>query len=115
MSTKQGTPPRYRQYLPQPTAPDAEQGWTGELEAVDALYAAFMALNSAGRNHAGREALAMQDGLSSPMSLTARAARAALARIYGVGDQGARAIWDQMNNSGDPARHCYDLWREGQI
>lgn len=101
--------------LPMPIARNDEMGWGGELEAVDALYAAYMALNAVGRREGRESHLAWEDGPQAPMALTAKAARAALARIPGVGARQAAIIWEHMVNNGSDAQWNYDLWRKGQI
>ena len=102
----------YRGQLPQPTPKDEAMGWGGELEAVEAIWDAYMALNAAGGGH---EPLAVQDGPASPMALVAKGGRAALARIAGVGDLGAEKIWDAMVDNGCGARWNYGVWRRGEI
>lgn len=102
----------FRNQLPQPAPESEKMGWGGELEAVEAIFTAYMALNAAG---GGREPLAVQDGDESPMSLVARGGKAALARIAGVGTRGGRIIWDEMVDNGSGARWNYNLWRTGQI
>jgi hypothetical protein len=99
-----------RDLLPQPKDHDPDAGHGGELQAVDAVYAAYMAMNATGNSP-----MAWQNNATSPMSLLARAGVAALGRLPGVAPRDAKAIWNAMCDGGSDARWCYDLWRKGQI
>lgn len=110
------TPKSQRQWLAEPIPANEAMGHGGELEAVDALWAAYMALNAVGSRGSGIEShLAWDDGPKAPMALTSAAARQALARIPGVGTAGAVKIWGTMCETASSARWCYDLWRKGEI
>lgn len=123
MATIPTTPARYRASLVPPIPASDDKGYGGELEAIDALWDAYMALNAAGvrepgtttPDHVGESPLAHQDGPAAPMALVAKGARAALARIPGVGDAGARKIWAEMVENASGARWNYDMWRVGHI
>lgn len=95
---------------PNTTADVADKGWGGDFEAVDALWAAYMALNATGYGD-----LATDAGPTSPMRLTARAAIAALSTFPGVSPRDARRIWEAMCDGADTALHGYTLWRNGEI
>jgi len=102
-----------RTSLPMPTTTAAEEacrtGNGGQIEALDALYAAYMALNAAGGH------FAWDNNSTSPMALVAKAAKAALARLTGVSARDARVIWDHMVENASGASWNYDLWRNGDI
>jgi len=102
-----------RTWLPQPNPPN-DEGYGGELEAIDAIYAAYMALNAA--DSRGRRTMMASDSTpTSPMKLTSRAAISALMCIPGIESRDAKIIWDGMRTGGSDARYVYDLWRKGEI
>ncbi len=123
MAATPTTPARNRRWLVSPIPADEAMGYGGELEAVQAVYNAYMAMNAAGVRTGlttpygtGQEsALAYEDGPQAPMSLLAKAGRAALARVPGVGDVGARTIWHHMVDNASGAQWNYDLWIKGEI
>lgn len=98
-----------RRHLPPPLEASEERGHGGELEAVQAIYDAYMALNATG----GR--MASDWDKFSPMRVMARGGVEALARIEGVGHSGAARIWEEMCDNASGARWNYDLWRKGEI
>lgn len=98
-----------RTALPLPRPADSEQGHGGELDAIQALYNAYMALNATGTD------MSVGWTPSTPMQITARAARAALAMLPGVSARDARIIWDEMCDNGSGAQWNYNLWRDGEI
>jgi hypothetical protein len=104
-----GTKPQFRDRLPRPAEASGERGHGGELDAIQALWDAYMALNATGTD------LARGWSPGDPMTMVADAARAALALLPGVGTKGAREIWEAMSDNGDGARWNYDLWRKGEI
>lgn len=95
--------------LPQPTTPNHDTGYGGELEAIQAIYNAYMALNAADGP------MAWEDGPGSPMKLMARGAVNALSRLPGVNRRQAHIIWDAMCDGASGAHYAYDLWRRGDI
>jgi hypothetical protein len=100
-----------RRYLPLPAEANDERGHGGELDAVQAIWNAYLACNATGTSLAS---IPYGDKFH-PMNVLARAAVEALARIEGVGHRGAETIWQHMGDNGDGARWNYDLWRKGDI
>lgn len=102
-----------RTLLPQPTEVSREEvqlGYGGQINAIDAIYDAYMALNAADGVFAQE-----YGSKANPMALVAKAGKAALALLDGVSAAQAAKIWDYMVNNGSGARWNYDLWRNGQI
>lgn len=87
--------------LPQPT--DAQ------LDAIDALFTAYMALNTADGS------FAHQATPTDPMSLVAKAAVNSLRMLVGISPSAAKSIWTTMIENGENGRYCYDMWRTGDI
>lgn len=102
-----------RQYLPMPTTVTdkeaRESGIGGQIQALDAIYDAYMALNAAGGQ------FAWDNGPRSPMATIAKGAKVALARLPGVSPHAAAVIWDAMTDGASGAQWAYDLWRKGEI
>lgn len=96
--------------LPMPRPADPDNGNGSELEAIDAVHAAYMAMNATGAS-----GMAWDDGPRSPMSLLAKAGRVALMRIPGVSNRDAAIIWEGMCDGGSGAQWVYNLWRNGEI
>jgi hypothetical protein len=96
--------------MPTTTATVEADGYGGDIEAVDAIWNAYMACNATGHGH-----IAWQDGPTSPMSLLARAGKSAIARFPGVSSRDAGLIWEAMCDGASGAQWAYNLWRRGEI